>query len=151
MKESEIKDKFDKKKQQLISLYGRKALDNVQCKNIGKKLIGKSFLGVYPVDRVPLSRNGYGIINTDTYGNSGIHWCAFYLRGKNIYIYDSFARHTSTVLKILYAKLKQKGIKVINSDLTDSEQRGNSQVCGIISLSWIHIAYKYGINNALKI
>jgi hypothetical protein len=151
VREPHVKAYFDTIKKKLFKAYGKKALDNVQVKEIGRKLIGAKFLGVYSVDKVPLSRNGFGVINTDLTGKPGTHWTAYMKRGKTIFIYDSFARPTAKILQPLHKKLKEKNIKIVNSDLSDSEQRGNSQVCGHLSLSWIYVAYKFGIENAIKI
>lgn len=151
MSEIEAKKLFDKTKQKIISKIGRRAMDSVQVHNIGKALFSNKFLGVFPVDKVPLSKSGYAIVNTDVSGNPGIHWVGFIRKGNTAYIFDSFARKSSKILKILTDRLKIKGIQIINSDLSDHEQRGKSQVCGQLSLSWLQVAHKLGIKSAVLI
>jgi hypothetical protein len=151
MTEANAKALFDKTKQKIINKVGRRAMDNVQVHNIGESLFGGKFLGVFPVDRVPLSKSGYAIINTDVSGNPGIHWVGFIRKGNKAYIFDSFARKGSKILKILTDRLNAKNIQIINSDLSDHEQRGKSQVCGQLSLSWLQVAHTMGIKSAILI
>lgn len=150
MDEQFAKKLFDFTKKELIKHLGKHALTDVEVSDMGKKMFGKKYIGTYPVDRVPLSKNGYMIINTDKYGNPGIHWVGGIKKGHTFYIYDSFGRKGSKILKPLTDKLKLKGIKIVNSDL-DNEQRGKSEVCGHLCLSWLYVAHELGINYALLI
>lgn len=137
---------FLKTKTQLIKKLGDKALNNTQLDSIGKQLFGKRYIGTHPQDRT-VFKNGFQIINTDTYGKAGVHWVALYITPKTIYVYDSFGRPTKKLLKVLS---KNATRKIVDSEY-DPEQFGNSQICGHLCLSWLHVVKTMGIKQALKI
>lgn len=150
MSEQKAELLFKKYKTQLIAKLGRKALYNDQLDSIGKQLF-KTWNGVNPQDQVSL-KPGYQIINVDTSKQSGSHWVAIYSTKKTFYIYDSFARRSTNLLKILTKKLSQKNIKFLDSDRSDAEQFGNkSEVCGQLSLAWLLVVKEMGIRAAMKV
>lgn len=151
MKETDVQKHFLKYKKVLIKKHGRKALDNFQLEDAAKPVLKNKFLGVFPQDKVPIAV-GYIIANTDKSGESGTHWVGLYCTNKTVYVYDSFARETSSLLKILTKKLKGKNIRIIDSDRSDAEQYGNkSEICGVLTLAWLFTAHDLGIRNAIKI
>ena len=150
MNEKQITDQFRKFKNLLIRKLGRKALFDSQIDHVGKQLFGSDWLGVHPQDKF-VSKPGYQIINTVTSEDKiGEHWVALYIpnsTGKTIYVYDSFARPTSELLKVF----SKKAYRIRDSDRSDAEQRGKSEVCGVLSLAWLLCVKHYGIRAALKI
>jgi hypothetical protein len=64
-------------------------------KDIGTKLFGRSFLGVFPSDQIPRVNKGEcAIANVDKSGDPGSHWVAL---TKN-HIYDSYGRDHDTLM-----------------------------------------------------
>lgn len=95
--------------------------------------------------RIP-SKDGYMIINTDFTGRPGIHWVSGIKQGKNLYIYDSFGRKSSTLLPNLFQRMKDKGYHIHDADTTDQDQYGTKSVdCGHRSISALKICNDYGI------
>jgi hypothetical protein len=115
---------------------------------LGKKLFGKRYIGTFSQDYKPQKKPTcqYFIINNQLKGQPGEHWIAIVKNGNTYYIYDSFARHAERLIPIF-----SKNKLIIESDKTDSEQRGKSEICGALCLSFIATAYELGIRNALKI
>ena len=155
MNERQVEKEFKKIYKKIVKLIGHdKSTNGEELNTTGKRLFGNKFKGIYPVDVMPLpKKNSYYIINTDIKNGDGIHWVALYRGfGNTIYVYDSFARSTSYILKIMTSKLKKWKLKLIEADRTDREQKGNtSEMCGQLTISWISVIEKFGIRNALKI
>lgn len=142
---NEIKQYFNSLKAKIIKEWGNKSLYDNEVSDIGKQLLGKKYIGTFPIDLVPLSSSDkYMIANVDRAGESGSHWVAIHIKGNTIYVYDSFARKSKTLLKPLYEKAKKMKKKIVDVN-AKSDQRSHSQVCGPISLSWLYIVFKYGI------
>ena len=92
------------------------------------------------------------MINTDKKEGSGIHWCSGIKKGKNVYLYDSYGRNSSKILKMFVNKLKKKGYKIHNTDIFDYDQRGHtSSSCGHRCISSLKIADKYGIKSFMML
>jgi len=141
-----------KRKQQLIlkklrSVYGTSALDNIQLDEIGKKLIGSSFCGVYAYDQYPIHNQNctYSIINTDNSRQSGTHWISVFKRDKTLYIFDSFGRFSKNVLKKFVKTHIDQGYKIVDINHT-SDQGNNQQDCGLRCITTLILIKKYGIN-----
>lgn len=149
MKEKEIHTEFLKLKNMLISKLGRKALSNLELNKIGVKLFGKKYLGTRPQDAI-MYKNGFQIINTDTSNKRGEHWVALFITDKNVYVYDSFGRPTKKLLTILTKQGEERKLNIVDSDY-DKEQKGDSEICGVLCLSWLICVQKFGIKAALKI
>ena len=142
-KEKEVLSFFNKTKKNIINKYDNKGLDNYQIDEIGKKYLKNKFKGVYAVDNL-LFKPGLYIVNTDKANKSGTHWVGLKITTKRIYIYDSFSRKSSKILKILYDKAIKKGLKIIDVN-TETDQYDKSEVCGPISLSFLITINKFGI------
>ena len=54
----------------------------------------------------PDLKKPYSIINTDD--TVGDHWVGAYVKGKTVYIYDSFARNMKIIMKNFYNLMKSK-------------------------------------------
>ena len=104
----EIKKYFEGLKDRIIKIWGNKALYDNEITDIAQQLIGKKYVGTFPIDRVPLfGTDKYMIVNVDKSGLPGSHWVALYLKGDTIFVYDSFARKTKKLLKILHDNAKK--------------------------------------------
>ena len=145
--EKEVMTKFRSNKRNLIKVLGRKSTTDRQLSDVGRKLFGKKYIGTFSQDYKPNARPNYQffIINTDTKGGPGEHWVAVVKNNNTYYIYDSFGRKAHKLLHVF-----TKGKLIIESDL-DAEQRGASQVCGVLCISWLQVVNDFGIRNALKV
>ena len=142
----EIKKYFNELKDRIIKIWGNKALYDNQITDIGQQLLGKKYVGTFPIDRVPLSGSDkYMIANVDGSGLPGSHWVAVFLKGDNIYVYDSFARKSKKLLKPLHDKAKKYKKNIIDIN-AKSDQKNHTEICGAISLSFLYIVHKYGID-----
>jgi hypothetical protein len=148
--EEEIEKTFISYKRQLIKKLGSDALYDDEISNVAKKLIGSKFKGVFSSNKMKFNP-GYYVINTGNSKCGGIHWVGIYITPKVVYVYDSYARHTNSILKKLEAQAKKHKKIVVESDRTDLEQQDDTSICGQLSLAWILCVKKHGIRNALKI
>jgi hypothetical protein len=146
--EEEATAKFKSNKRKFIKVLGRKSTTDQQLTTLGKKLFGNKYVGTYAQDYKPTASpvNQYFIINTDLSGKPGTHWVAIVKNEYTYYIYDSFARTAKRLLPVF-----TKGRMIIESDLTDAEQQGSSEVCGVLCLAWLKVAHNLGIRSALKV
>jgi hypothetical protein len=148
LSEKEVTAKFRTYKRQMIKALGRKATTDKQLTTMGKKLFGKKYIGTfsqnYKVKSSPTTQ--MFVINTDTSGGPGEHWIAVLKNNNTFYVYDSFARTSKKIIPVF-----SKNKLIIESDRDDAEQRGQSEVCGQLCLSWLCVAQELGIRNALKI
>ena len=134
----------------------RNSTYSTQLLPLGKKLIGKSFKGVYAYDKLPLKKiasdeEAYYIINTDPSHKPGEHWVAVYQLGSKLYIYDSFGRESSKLLPGLLKRLKAKKFKYVDSDILDAEQPPSELSCGLRVLGIMLVIKHLGIEAALKV
>lgn len=144
MKEKEVESFFDEVLRTLQSSMGKDITSEDQLRKVGHALLGKSFKGVFPVDRLPPLRQGQCcVINLDQSGEPGSHWVAVY-KSQPYCIYDSFGRRSSNILPSL------KTIQVVDSDY-DAEQKLSEDNCGQRSLGWLWCVKKIGIKNAMKL
>ena len=143
----EIKNYFEGLKDRIIKIWGDKALYDNQITDIGQQLLGeKKYVGTFPIDKVPLSGSDkYMIANVDKSGLPGSHWVSVYLKGDTIYVYDSFARKSKKLLKPLHDKAKKYKKNIIDIN-AKSDQKNHTEICGAISLSFLYIVHKYGID-----
>jgi hypothetical protein len=140
---------FLKHKRKYIKKLTNKAMTNFQIDEIAKKEF-TPWRGCNSQDAI-IWKPGYQTINNDISSGPGIHWIAIFIRGKTIYVYDSFGRPTPKLLKILTQQAKNRSFKIVDSQY-DKEQFGNkSEICGQLSLSWLTVVRELGIKQALKI
>ena len=144
---------FKEYKKQIISYIGKKALDDVQLKDLGHNLFKDRFIGVYAQDKFPMNKNGFAIVNKDTskkINTDEAHWVAIYSTKTRLYIYDTFGRSTSFVLPIIFEKAHKHNKKIYESK-RDPEQYGYTEVCGQLAMSWLCVVKDLGIKKALTI
>lgn len=135
---------FNHYRDKLFKLLGRKALYDDEIEEIGSQLFRNKWGGCMLQSEVKPENGKYYIINTSWKGN-GVHWCGMFVSNNTVYVYDSFGRKTSKLLPHLRTKMK-----IVDSDYS-AEQKGNSEVCGVLSLAWLIVAKECGINIALHI
>jgi len=130
----------------LRKAYGNGELDDVTLKRISKKYLGEQFLGVYPYDQYPNDApdDSYAIINTDPHGQQGVHWIGLYKKGKTLYVYDSFGRHSKNVLRQFFHSHVARGFRVVDVNLK-REQADKQNDCGLRSLTYLILEHRYGI------
>ena len=149
MEEKKAENVFRLYKNELIQKLGRKALSNDTIDKYGKLLFQSKYKGCYAQNEKFELKQGYYIINTDIASGKGIHWISLIITPKIAYIYDSFSRDPKKLLPHLLQHLAK--YKIVSSDRRDSEQRGDSAICGHASLAFLLTAQKLGIRSALKI
>ncbi len=127
----------------LSSVLGNKTTNNRQLGRVGRQLFGNEFLGVFPRDKIPVFPKGksFCIINTDTSDGRGVHWTGLACQGRRVYGYDSYGRDINKLLNV-------KG--VVNSDMSDKEQRTLERNCGQRVMSWL-LVFKGNPKIALQI
>ena len=67
---------------------------------------GPMFHGVYPINRVPLMRDGFYVVNTAPDTHPGLHWVALFVKYNSVEYFDSYGGEPPTVL-YRWAKKKQ--------------------------------------------
>ena len=147
--EQKAENVFRLYKAELIQKLGRKALNNDTIDKYGKLLFQSKYRGSFAQDQKFEKKSGYYIINTDLEKGPGLHWIALILTPKTAYIYDSFSRDPKKLLHHLLQHLSN--YKIVSSDRKDSEQKGDSSICGHASLAFLLTAQKLGIFSAIKI
>ena len=154
MARAEVDYVFRFHKQEIISMLGRTETSNDQINKLGKSIFKNRWGGALSEAVVRLDKriaNKYFILNTGNQKSGGIHWVGMFIgNGKALYVYDSFGRRSSLILRTLVKQAHEKGYKIVESN-HDHEQRGYSAVCGQISLAWLITAKDLGIKNALQI
>ena len=116
---------------------------------IGKKLLGDKFKGVYPSDKIPKLNelSPYAILNLDTSREKGSHWVAIAKKDNNTYLYDSFGRRDTQIIPNL--RFSGNG-KIINTD-DDQEQKVTEYDCGARCIAWLVFFDKWGADDAMLI
>jgi len=145
--QKKIKKQFLKYKTIIIKQVGQKALYNDTIDKICKGLFKSKYIGTYTQDKIPdnlYNDTRYMIINVDKYGEDGSHWVSIAIQHNKYFIWDSFGRDLSKLLKILTKKLKNKQVEIINGNEDGANQKGYSEVCGQMCISWLICFDKYG-------
>ena len=142
-----IKKCFLKYKKIIIQHVGSNAMSDVTINQICSKLFPDNWGGCYSVNNLPIKsykNTHYFIINTDISSKPGKHWCAIVIHKNICYVWDSFSRDLNKILPILTHKLKGKHIHIVNANYDGANQKGDSQVCGQLSIAWLCVFNKYG-------
>lgn len=115
--------------------------------SFGKLMLGKKFVGVFPSDKIPTltKTSPYAIINLDKTGESGSHWISIVKSGDKTYVYDSFARANFTIIPSLS---NSNNGEIVDSDLSDREQKIIQNDCGARAISFILLSDTFGIELA---
>ena len=143
--------KYNRILKEIEKIMGNKTTYGSDLEKIAKKYLGGKFNGVYPADKIKISKQApYCIINTDISTGSGEHWTALAamdakVGNKNIF-YDSFAREGVKLIP----QLKSLGLPIIDTE-DDVEQDVIETNCGQRSLAFLIFLDKYGVDDALQI
>ena len=111
---------------------GRDVTYGATLDEMGRRLLGSSFAGVFAADEVPaLSLSApYAIANLDRSNEPGSHWVGLCRLGTgHTLVYDSFGRRPRSILPEAPGRLT-------GTD-PDAEQRTDEEDCGARSLAWI--------------
>lgn len=132
-------------------MLGKGVTSDAQLDRVGKKLIGKCYLGTFPVDVKPIylqtgCQDRYFIINVDGKNSPGSHWLAVFFSHelKKFLIYDSFARKSRRLIPKFISTI---GYKYIDVNKT-SDQKVSEDNCGQRSLAMLAFIKKYGYQHA---
>ena len=146
-KEKHANLKYNKVLKDIITpLTGDKTTYLDELDGIGHKMLGVSFKGVYPADKIPRLNDlkKYAILNLDTSKEPGSHWVAIAKDKNQTYLYDSFGRHNTQIIK----ELSYSGNgRIIDTD-RDAEQDFLETNCGARSLAWLVLFDKWGADVA---
>lgn len=116
-------------------------LSNGYLDNLGKKLIGRSFLGVFPCDLSPKTakqKNYFTIFNLSKHNEEGTHFISVSVANNKAYYFDPLGDPLSNpyLIEFLYGK--------DTIDLKHKIQDDTSNFCGYFSLAFIlciHLGY----------
>jgi hypothetical protein len=116
---------------------------------VGRQMFGNKFHGVYPSDKIPILTKAkpYAILNLDRSGMSGSHWISIARQGKFTYVYDSFGRESTQIIRDL---VYSGNGKIVDTEY-DAEQLESEDDCGARSIAWLLVFDLYGAKLALEI
>ena len=86
------------------------------------------------------------IVNVDTSSQPGSHWCGVWRENGKTYVFDSFGRSPSRLLRLLNERF---GGGIIYDDKKRQLDKENN--CGQRSISWLLCCMLYGVKNAIFI
>jgi len=133
--------------------HGNGITTNITLDALGKRYFCGVYLGTYPWNKYPINKlpeYGFAIINTDDSSGDGVHWVAVHNYKNTIYIYDSFGRKSTNLLKGFSKLIKKYGKKLVDSKY-DAEQADSQEDCGMRCLAWLMIVKCMGVKKALAI
>ena len=139
----------------LTKKMGNGELDSIQLTKMCKSTFKKEFNSVCAwSEYIPDKNKPYSIVNTNNEG--GEHWLGAYTDGKNVYVYDSFARNLKRIMKDWYDLSKKLNFKLIfvnkGKDQSDGSGDYPAQInCGLRSFNFLYGVKLYGIKKARHI
>ena len=136
-------------KQRLLRELGREALYDDQIDAVGRREFKRRWGGVHPSDGVPpVKPNRYYVVNSGFRGGPGSHWVALYISpAGRVYVYDSFSRWATRIIPATVRKIGPEHLVEDANGVPD--QRGLSEVCGVLSLAWLMAVRDHGIRRSL--
>lgn len=138
-------------KRALMRELGRGALDDRQIDAVGRREFKRRWGGVFASDGLPkLLPNHYYVVNSGFVDGPGAHWVGLYVtpRGR-AYIYDSFSRGVRKLMWAAARDIARQGL-VLEAANGVADQRGSSEICGHLSLSWLMAVRDKGVRAALE-
>ena len=105
-----------------------------------------NFKGVFGQEIIPFNENCSYIINTATSNKKGEHWTSVWQENGKIYVFDSFGRSINRLLP--YFDDNVGGGIIYNNN---KKQYDYQEDCGQRCISFLLLAVKYGIINAIKL
>ncbi len=116
-------------------------LTNKQLEDLGKKILGNSFLGVYPSDSIPNINNKFNvsvIFNLSKHTEPGTHYVAILIKKNKIYYFDSYGKKLTN--KYIKKNLKPFNLPIFYHNRNIQEK--NSIFCGFFALSYLKAIQK---------
>ena len=134
---------------ELEKVYGDQMKTNVQLLEIGKAILPEMRDVIRNSDVDLLNKEPqYLIVNTNN--RSGLHWVGVYISGKKIFVFDTFARKTTNIMKTFVKRAEKAGFAIIETRKR-IEQADAQQDCGLRSLAWLIILVNKGIRFAMLV
>lgn len=98
----------------------------------------------------PNDSKPYSILNTDDSTKDGTHWVGVIQNNNTIYVYDSFARNGSRLMRPFIKSMNKQGyiVRFINKG---SDQPEKAVDCGIRCLLYLIFVDRYGIEKCIEI
>ncbi len=145
MTEEQANELFKNYYDQIVAVIGDKTTYSNDLKKLGKQIFKTKFRGVYPYDKITkLRKNQMCVFNLDSSKEPCSHWIGLFFDGRHNCVYDSFGRKTSKILpNVRFNNLVESN--------NDKEQKKSQENCGALSLAWLCVSNKHGINLALLI
>lgn len=133
MNEKQALAEYNKLLRLIKRVMGNGSTYSSDLNGLGKKVLGQSFAGVYPADRIPTlgKKQKYAIVNLDDSDEPGSHWVACAYDNGAVQLYDSFGRNAKQILPSLTANHR------VNNTDSDAEQDDTEENCGQRSLAWL--------------
>lgn len=145
---------FRNYKTALIKRFGRGPLSTDDIDAFGVEAFGSDWGGSGD-QNITLRPGKLYIVNSSHAKKSpGVHWTGVAVSKSGIvYMYDSFARNATHLMPTLAKNIRKTGAgqHYTQSDTSDKEQRGDSAVCGHLSLAWLCVVRDLGIRAAMLI
>lgn len=116
-------------------------LTNKQLEDLGKKILGTSFLGVYPADSIPNINNHSNIsiiFNLSKHTEPGTHYVAVLFKNKKIYYFDSYGKKLTN--KYIKLNLKKFNLPIFYHNR--NIQAKTSIFCGFFALAYLKAIQK---------
>lgn len=136
-------------KKWLIRELGRGPLDNRTINAFGRAHFRTEWGGCWASDTLPLSvfeNDGrrYYVLNTGKASAGGVHWLGLYAQPRGpAFVYDSFARNVNRLTPSGLERLRTTGRSLVSANRL-AEQKGDSAICGQLSLAWLLGIKDYG-------
>jgi hypothetical protein len=148
--EARVMRVFRAHRDRLLRELGRQALYGDQIDAVGRREFGQRWGGVSDQSGWRPHKNRFYVVNTArTPTSPGVHWVAIYVSPAGTStIYDSFGRDPRKLMWTAVRAAKKGGGHAVGTDPTDAEQRGASQVCGVLSLAWLLTVRDLGVRAA---
>lgn len=120
-------------------------LSNEFVENVGKKLFGNLFYGVFPCDAYPnIKRKNFCVIfNLAKHNEDGSHFVTVVKSSKTIFYFDSFGRKckNSYILKFM----NKFSLPIEYNDFQIQDR--SSSLCGLFCIFFIIFFYYYTYDN----
>ena len=136
----------------LEPVLGKTTTYSTDLLNMGKRVLGNKFKGVFASDKIPQLTDSqpYAILNLDTSTQTGSHWLSIAKipNQRKIIMHDTFARKTK---KIIPALLNSNNGKIVHADLSDKEQTVSEENCGAQALAFLCLFEYFGGYSVAKL
>lgn len=117
----------------------RMTTTSTQLYNWGKQLLGKDFVGVFPLDRLPplsILKSGHCfIVNTQPHHLAGEHWIAVKVNQFTIQVFDPLgaAAYPHSLVNYLHKDGQRRHVVYNNKHVQDPK----SKTCGYHCMEWL--------------